>query len=114
MVQIDPGQPGHQAPTPPAPQHLTGGPRDVAGAQRGVQHLLDGADPALAPVVLDEVGELIEPVQQPIVEAEQHLGPLGEAATDPADLRRAGAAGGQGDVLGGRGGQVRHHVCYQR
>ena len=70
-----------------------------AGDDRGVEDLFEGVLPGLPGLELDEIEDLLLAVEQPVVEAQEDLRPLGERSHRPILLGEAQARLGEDDVL---------------
>src|SRR4051812_43830452 len=80
---------------------LLGRARVVARDQRHVHDLLEAVAPGLARLELDDVQDLLAPVEHEIVEAQQDARALGIRRRAPRTLRLAPPLDRGGDVAGG-------------
>ncbi len=86
----------------------------MAGRDRDREHLLEGVQPGLAGLRLDEVEHLVLPLDQQIVEAQQDGGTPPDRQRGPGRLGAAGELEGDLDVRGGGPGQAGQPFAGQR
>ena len=102
LVDVDPGEHRIDADPPLRAEVLSSGAGVVARRHRDVRDLLEGVLAGLARLPLDQVEDLVLPVEHQVVEVEQDLPAQLERDAGPGLLRAAGGVDRVGHVVGRR------------
>ena len=102
VAQLDRAGQQRERPEPPSRPQVAGGAAAVVPAHhRRVGHLLERVHPGLAGLELDQVEQLVLPLQHQVVEAQHDPLAVLDRQPGPGPLRGTGARVGDPDVVGG-------------